>query len=99
MLVIVEVTETDIECGERDDCTECPVARAFARLANCYVEVTNREAIFYRGSRQWTPGTGVRVELPIAARMFIQEYDRNTSLATPCSFPATVPDDLLKSET
>lgn len=80
--IIVDVTEDDIRHGEREECRNCPVARAIARATGRAVLVDGDEFCFASVLVDYT--------LPAAARDFIHLFDTGCNVK-PFSFTISIP--------
>lgn len=83
--VRIDVTQDDIDNGERDSCDACPIARALHRVGYPRAEV-------YRAS--WWPGDHDRshVPLPPSAMAFVQRFDAGREPVVPGTFVLPVLD-------
>jgi hypothetical protein len=89
MIIEVQVTQDDIDHGERSRCQECPVARALRRtFGGIYVSV---------GPRDMSLGVYV-LPTPGDAAEFMNLFDGGFQ-AGPFGFDLDVPDELLPKET
>jgi hypothetical protein len=80
----IQVSQRDIDHGERGDCFLCPLARAAKRSVRkrCSVGFS-----FYSGDLQLIiDGVGIVAVLPPAAAVFVQRFDAGRPVK-PLSFP------------
>ena len=82
----VNVTEQDILFGERDNCLECPVARALNRHGVDDIEVFIDYVVFFDSDKN-----RVRIPLPTHVTGAIRRFDDGGTVA-PFSFRIEVPE-------
>jgi hypothetical protein len=85
--ITVDVTQEDIDGGERGDCKKCPIARALARTKGQSPEVSDFEVSQFRIQYQREG----RMLLPEEAQIFVRRFD-NKRPVSPFSFTLEVPD-------
>jgi hypothetical protein len=85
--VTIEVTQEDIEKGERGECEKCALALAVSRVTKYRVEIGLYEAEFYDGPELCVGSS----DLPIAAMVFVERFD-NGHPVSPFTFPLEVPE-------
>lgn len=76
MNVTIEVTQDDIDHGEINHCTECPIARA-ANRAGLYLPIItdNCISIYIK-----TDNTRKCIDLPLEAKVFVLKFDHYTKV-------------------
>lgn len=79
--MIIEVTESDIEHGQREVCRDCPVALALSRALGKPVHVFPRCA-YYDNGEEW-------INLPQEVTAFIVRFDGRLPVS-PFSFEVDV---------
>lgn len=94
--VRVDVTQADIDAGERDSCEKCPIALALNRLliSGLGITVEATDVLFWGVSGYPEDDESAdpalhSLELPPVASDFIERFDRGESV-TPCSFQVSV---------
>lgn len=80
-MVTIEVTEADIQVGQRKNCFDCPIALAVRRA---YPEITNPEFNISVGVRHGFVGNA-RFWMPTEAAEFIKKFDAGETVE-PFSF-------------
>lgn len=89
----IEVTQSDIDHGERGSCTACPIAIALERHLGCHVTVQENDTevappcAWIRIQRD-----GSQHQLPGSAESFIRRFDDGKSVA-PFAFNLNIPFD------
>lgn len=72
MKYTIEVTQADIDAGESQSCTACPIALAVQRVfPECRIEVTERAMYLYRGEE-----LEARANTPRTAARFVRLFDQ-----------------------
>jgi hypothetical protein len=70
-ILIIEVTQQDIDAGQRFDCEACPIALALRRAGFADAEV-GHSAAWRTPDEQWEHQT---TRLPYEAQNFIKRFD------------------------
>lgn len=75
--VEVNVTREDIDLGERQECTKCPIARAICRLVKADTLVEVGEVVtLINGPKTWT------LDMPEIADEFVESFDDDSAADT-----------------
>lgn len=106
MKVTINVTQEDIEEGQRGDCRSCPIALAINKcLKNmyfCEIDGSVFADIYRVSNNRFVPQ---RMETYIInlkdyikqVKSFIKDFDESTPVS-PFTFTVDIPDELLKDE-
>lgn len=86
--MLIEVTQQDIDTGRARDCLMCPIALAVMRASGKkYASVSPYNFGCSDTDPDSTRGRWKRYRMPVAARIFVSNFDRGLPVA-PFSFEA-----------
>lgn len=90
-LITINVTAEDIAAGKVNDCDRCPVALAANRCA----KFEDKDGAWLVGTDTITgyaPGASKEINLPLTARLFVEEFDNGPRIPPPFAFTIEIPD-------
>ena len=95
MKVTINVTQDDIDNGDREGCT-CPIALAAARVLPPRTHWHVGNSHIFMGEPDGIGGSKPQIELPREARIFISRFDGGLR-PEPFAFDLDVPGDLVSA--